>query len=166
VGVYLGGLTGLSLGWFIAMSIEVALMSPTVYKATRLPKQTRPKTRAELFAEELENLATPAFDAQAGWQSDTLIQPVWVADTLTLNAIVLPKRPTNSLSDTGIEPVDQRPTLHMTTSPWYAEQATIHLPNIAQALPEEQETLKLAVQKPQEKYRAKEKDVSNISRRQ
>jgi O-antigen/teichoic acid export membrane protein len=36
IGAYLGGLTGLSLGWVIAQCLEAALMTPRVYRAVRL----------------------------------------------------------------------------------------------------------------------------------
>lgn len=35
IGAFFGGLTGLSLGWFFAMCLEVVFMSPTVFKAAR-----------------------------------------------------------------------------------------------------------------------------------
>ena len=35
LGAHLGGLTGLSFGWFIAMCIEAVFMSPVVYRAAR-----------------------------------------------------------------------------------------------------------------------------------
>lgn len=35
LGAYLGGLTGLSLGWVIAQCLEAALMTPRVYRAVR-----------------------------------------------------------------------------------------------------------------------------------
>jgi O-antigen/teichoic acid export membrane protein len=39
LGAFLGGLTGLSLGWLLAMCIEGACMTPTVYRAAR-PRAT------------------------------------------------------------------------------------------------------------------------------
>jgi len=106
LGVHLGGLTGLGLGWISAMLIEVMFMSPTVYKAVFVTKRSeeKAKTRRELFAEDLDLL-----DAEA-WQSDTLIQPIWVADTLVLNAISLPKR----LEEYDI---DRMPTIHLASLP-------------------------------------------------
>ncbi len=48
LGAHLGGLTGLSLGWVIALVIEAALMSPRVYKAV-YPAGT-PLLRTPLFS--------------------------------------------------------------------------------------------------------------------
>jgi O-antigen/teichoic acid export membrane protein len=48
LGAYLGGLTGLSLGWVIALGIEAVLMSPRVYKAV-YPANT-PLLRTPLFS--------------------------------------------------------------------------------------------------------------------
>ncbi len=91
LGVHLGGLTGLSLGWFAAMCIEAVCMFPTVYRATRATGSVLPGAHTDLFAEELENITR-----EPVWRTDTLIQPVWLADTLTLTAIVLPQQATNA----------------------------------------------------------------------
>lgn len=91
LGVHLGGLTGLSLGWFAAMCIEAICMFPTVYRAARATMPALPGIYTELFTEELMGDAR-----EPAWRTDTLIQPVWLADTLTLTAIVLPQQATNA----------------------------------------------------------------------
>lgn len=117
LGVHLGGLIGLSLGWLAAMLIEIVFMFPTVYSALRVPKQTLQKTRDELFA---EDLASPGMNADAAWLTDTLIQPVWVADTLTLAAIVLPKKVPNSdlaFDEEADSQVSMQPTIRLASLP-------------------------------------------------
>lgn len=86
VGAYLGGLNGLSLGWFLAMCVEAACMAPTVYNATRA-------------APALPQLAleTDLLAGQAVWQQSTIKLPIitgslgeeaaWLLDTLALTAI-------------------------------------------------------------------------------
>ena len=91
LGVHLGGLTGLSLGWFAAMCLEAVCMFPTVYKAARADQLPLASIQAELFAEGLAGVMP-----EPAWRTDTLIQPVWLADTLTLTAIILPKHTTNA----------------------------------------------------------------------
>jgi len=115
LGVHLGGLIGLSLGWLTAMCIEVVFMFPTVYTALRIPKQALQKAREGIFVEELGGLGS-MMNAEPVWLTDTLIQPVWLADTLTLNAIILPKRLPNS--DFGVDTdVYLQPTIHLTPIP-------------------------------------------------
>lgn len=132
LGVRLGGLTGLGLGWFSAMCIEVLFMIPAVYKATRVKQVERPKTREELFAGELDGLAPVMDTPRPDWKTDTLIQPVWVADTLTLAAIEVPKKtevsPRSAFDDWVPEDVPQWPTIRMANFVWYAEAETMELP--------------------------------------
>jgi hypothetical protein len=63
IGARLGGLTGLSLGWFAAMCVEAIFMSRTVYKAARFVK-----TSAQVFLE----------------QSSIAEESIWLVDTLVL----------------------------------------------------------------------------------
>jgi O-antigen/teichoic acid export membrane protein len=118
LGVHLGGLIGLSLGWLAAMCIEVVFMLPTVYTALHVPKQMLQKTREEIFAEELAGLGSVA-NAEPMWLTDTLIQPVWLADTLTLSAMVLPKRLPNSALGVDAD-VYFQPTIRLApiSRPW------------------------------------------------
>ena len=127
LGVHLGGLTGLSLGWLSAMGIEAALMSPTVYRAARFAPRTLSKSREKLFAEDLESLAP----GEPAWQVDTLIQPVWLGDTLTLHAISLPKRvPETTLlsNDESESEWYSGRTIRLANFLWYSEQETLELP--------------------------------------
>lgn len=135
IGVYLGGLTGLSLGWFIAMCIEAICMLPAVYKAARVSPQALSETRERLFATELANLDA-SMQTQPTWLVDTIIQPTWLADTFTLNAIVLPgqmvqEHPELDQEKTHLLPV--RPTIRpirLTTLTRYENEETIKLERI------------------------------------
>lgn len=131
LGVRLGGLTGLSLGWFSAMCIEIAFMFPAVYKAARLTTLSEQKIREELFAGDLEELEVAGNARRSGWRTDTLIQPVWVADTLTLAAIEVPKKVAATdfaFDDWVFEDVPQRPTIRLASFAWYSEAETMELP--------------------------------------
>lgn len=88
VGAHLGGLNGLSLGWFFAMCIEGLCMAPTVYLAARPAK-------APLGAlAETDALRSPVI-----WNMETMRLPVaakpetfasqaaWLLETVALTAI-------------------------------------------------------------------------------
>lgn len=66
LGAVIGGLNGLSFGWFLAMLIEAICMSPTVFNAVRLAKSP---------------LAVP--EAQESFQEEA----VWLMDTIAMAAI-------------------------------------------------------------------------------
>ena len=66
LGAHLGGLNGLSLGWFSAMCIESVFMAPAVYQAARFVK--------------VSNLATAK-------QSSVAEEAIYVVDTLVLATI-------------------------------------------------------------------------------
>jgi len=66
LGAHLGGLNGLSLGWFCAMCMEAVVMAPTVYNAARAVKVT-----------DLTSMKTSSVAEDA----------IWLADTLVLTAI-------------------------------------------------------------------------------
>ncbi len=68
LGAHFSGLTGLSMGWSVAMCIEAVFMSPAVYKATQLIK-----TSPQVYSQE----------------SYMDVQPIWLADTFVLAAIRL-----------------------------------------------------------------------------
>lgn len=92
-GARLGGLNGLSLGWFSAMCIEGLCMAPTIYAAARTVAARQPA------------LAVPdMLEAPAAWLMDTIKLPVealnlvpeqrslgeqtaWLLDTLALAAV-------------------------------------------------------------------------------
>lgn len=85
-GARVGGLNGLSLGWFSAMCIEALCMVPTVYMAARPGKSPQ------------QALLVPGMlEAQSAWLQDTMklpieqrslgAQAVWLLDTLALTAI-------------------------------------------------------------------------------
>jgi len=60
LGAHLGGLTGLSLGWFSAVCIEAAFMSPRVYRAVR--------------SEDISSFVITE-------QSSVGVEPIWLIDT-------------------------------------------------------------------------------------
>ncbi|MBO0791032.1 MAG: oligosaccharide flippase family protein [Ktedonobacteraceae bacterium] len=136
LGVYLGGLTGLSLGWLAAMCIEAIFMFPTVYKAARFIVPSSQELRDEFFTVELGSLDTPA-ETQPIWlmdtliqpigNTDTLIQPTWLADTLTLTAVLVPKQPTDADSESD-DDVHLRPTIRLAAFPQYTDEKTVKLP--------------------------------------
>src|SRR5579885_598722 len=85
------------------------------------------KSREKLFAEDLESLAP----GEPAWQVDTLIQPVWLGDTLTLHAISLPKRvPETTLlsNDESESEWYSGRTIRLANFLWYSEQETLELP--------------------------------------
>lgn len=135
LGVYLGGLTGLSLGWFSAMCIEAACMLPAVYQSARITQHNLPEARAGLFAADLTNLDA-SVNTKPAWLVDTIIQPAWLVDTFTLNAIVLPKQMVQESSMPGEEserPLSLRPTLRpirLTTLARYDNEETVKLERI------------------------------------
>lgn len=126
VGAFMGGLTGLSLGWLAAMCIETVIMFPTVYKAARVTQESAEEVREE-SAWSLDNLLAPA---QPSWKTDTLIQPVWLGDTLTLNAIVLPRKAPETDQSPEFEDNTDVPTIRLANFFWYSEQETLKLPSI------------------------------------
>lgn len=87
VGAHLGGLNGLSLGWFCAMCLEALFMAPTVYAAARVDKRPHQEISVE----------PGTLGMQAAWLQDTISLPVishslgaeaaWLLDTLALTAI-------------------------------------------------------------------------------
>ena len=130
LGVHLGGLTGLSLGWFIAMCIEVLFMLPAVYKAAFPARISLQKARADLFAD-ISSSQTAALERQPAWLVETLIHPVWLADTLALNAITLPRQ--LPATDPGLLPDDADDvylgrTIRLANFQWYSDQETMKLP--------------------------------------
>lgn len=86
VGMYLGGLNGLSLGWFSAMCVEAVCMLSTVYAAARSLNGP-----GQISSEQI-SLATPAV-----WLQKTITLPAegsslgeqaaWLLDTLALTTI-------------------------------------------------------------------------------
>ncbi len=80
-GAHMGGLNGLSLGWFSAMGIEAVCMTPTIYAVARSGKVSQ-----------RVSLESDLAGAQATWLLDTLaltaIRPGIVdADTLHLQSV-------------------------------------------------------------------------------
>lgn len=80
-GSHVGGLTGLSAGWVIAIYMEAALMFRTVYKAIWVAKTPQPSPEEDHAA------------AEAIWLVDTSMLPVitpsyaWLAETTQLPVI-------------------------------------------------------------------------------
>ncbi len=88
LGARLGGLNGLSLGWFSAMCFEALCMLPAVYMAAYPGKRARPVA-----------VLADALETQGAWLLDTVklpapaalpslgAQTVWLLDTLAMTAI-------------------------------------------------------------------------------
>lgn len=49
LGAHLGGLSGLSLGWLVALCVEAVFMSPTVYKAARSIRASHDRDELEQY---------------------------------------------------------------------------------------------------------------------
>lgn len=107
VGAHVGGLNGLSLGWFGAMCLEAVCMSPVIYAAARPAKQP------EQTLEEPATLGT-----QAAWLLDTMSLPVisrsleleatWLMDTLALTAIHSERASENTLQLQSVGRIQNR----------------------------------------------------------
>lgn len=108
IGSHLGGLTGLSAGWVIAIYLEAALMFRTVYKAVWVAKT--PQTSLE------EDYAA----AEAIWLVDTSMLPVitpsytWLAETSQLPAVGRSYKSTNEHTKRYQEAYLGLPQLHET----------------------------------------------------
>lgn len=67
VGAHFAGLTGLSLGWLIAVSVEACFMIPTIFKVIRFQEAPLPET--------------------ATGKEYVIIEPLWHVETSTLPSI-------------------------------------------------------------------------------
>ena len=71
LGAHLAGLTGLSIGWVVAISIESLFMLRTVYRVVRGIETSPQLSNDSTMLDYLDNES-----------------PVWLVDTLTLNAVI------------------------------------------------------------------------------
>jgi len=86
LGAHVAGLTGLSIGWVVAISIESLFMLPTVYRVVRGVHGVHSMHVVHgLHDQEASPQAFDRYDMPDYLDSEA---PVWLVDTLSLNVII------------------------------------------------------------------------------
>ncbi|GCE12660.1 lipopolysaccharide biosynthesis protein [Tengunoibacter tsumagoiensis] len=82
IGAYLGGLTGLSLGWVIAIAVESLFMFPGVYKVIRPSAAILQPLNDEVY-----------IGQESIWLIDTVVLPIIPRSRPSVKIAAIPKRP-------------------------------------------------------------------------